>query len=196
MSPLGCSVLLVASYLLGAIPFGLLVARLASGVDVREVGSGNIGANNVRRAAGSGAGALVLVLDAAKAAAPAALAGGLDPSSSWLPPAAGLAAFLGHCFPIYLRGRGGKGVASALGALLILAPHAVGAAVITFVVVAIVTRVVSAGSLAGSAVVAVAAWLGGYPSATAIAATVMALVIVIRHRSNIARLIAGTEPKR
>ena len=196
MTPLGWGALLAASYLLGSIPFGLLVARLAAGVDVRQLGSGNIGANNVRRTAGSAAGALVLLLDAGKAAAPVLVARSLDPANTWLAPAAGLIAFLGHCFPIYLHGRGGKGVASALGALLVLAPNAVGAAVVAFAVVVIVTRIVSAGSLAGSVVAAAAAWLGGSPRPIASAATVMALIIVARHRSNISRILAGTEPKR
>jgi glycerol-3-phosphate acyltransferase PlsY len=183
---------LSAAYLIGSIPFGLLVARMVSGVDVRSVGSGNIGATNVRRAAGSWAGALVLVLDAAKAGLPTLLAARSASDVGWLGPAIAVAAFLGHCFPIYLRGRGGKGVASALGAILVLAPTLALLACSVFAIAVALTRVAAVGSLAAAATVVVAAWTSRLPAETTLAITTMSVVIVLRHRENIVRLWKGS----
>lgn len=189
---------LAGGYLLGSIPFGLLVARLFAGVDVRRVGSGNIGATNVSRAAGAGAGALTLALDAAKGSLPvlaaASLLGTAGPGGDAWPAAAGFAAFLGHVFPPWLRFRGGKGVATALGVTLALAPWAALVGLSTFAAVLAATRIVSAGSLAGSAAAAAAlATAHGAGSPASLAGLAMSASIWIRHRGNVARLLRGEE---
>lgn len=177
--------LIAGAFLAGAIPFGFLLAR-RRGVDIRSHGSGNIGATNVTRVLGARAGALVLVLDALKGALPtaAAITAAADPR---LVAATGGAAILGHCFSPFLRGRGGKGVATALGVFLVIAPALVGIAVAVFAVVLTATRVPALGSLAGSA--AIAAGLvarGGGPYAVLACATTALLVYT--HRTNLARL--------
>ncbi len=189
--------LVAGAYLLGSIPFGLLVSRAAAGVDVREVGSGNIGATNVARAAGRWAALLTLVLDVSKAAAPALLAGRLlGPGAAGWAAAAGLAAFLGHVFPAYLGFRGGKGVAAGLGVLLALSPWAALAAAGTWGAAVAATRMVSVGSLAGAAVGAgVALALHGGRSPASWAALAVAAVVFARHRSNIERIRRGREPR-
>lgn len=186
--------LLVGAYLLGAVPFGLILAKLA-GVDVRAAGSGNIGATNVARTAGRGLGILTLVLDALKGAAPVLVARlGLEAGPA-VEAGAGLAAILGHVFPVYLRFRGGKGVATALGVFAALTPLATGAAVATFAVLFALFRVVSVGSLgAAVALVAATVLLDGRREVVAVAGLVSALV-VLRHAGNIRRLLGGRENK-
>ena len=145
-----------ASYLAGSIPFGLLLGRFFAGVDVREAGSGNIGATNVARTAGRRLGVLTLVLDAAKGALAVgvtAWALGVPNDAGW-PAAAGLAAFLGHVFPVWLRFRGGKGVATALGAFLALTPWLTLGAALVFGVTFAASKVVSVSSLAATAALA------------------------------------------
>jgi glycerol-3-phosphate acyltransferase PlsY len=188
--------LILGAYFSGSVPFGLIVARRSAGIDVRTVGSGNIGATNVGRAAGKSMGALVLALDALKAAVPALL--GLHLASSdggRLGALCGLAAFLGHCFPVFLRGRGGKGVSCALGALLVLAPGAAGVGALGFALGYGRSRIASVGSLAASVATGIALWVFAYSPATALAGTAMVLLIVLRHHGNIRRLIAGSEPR-
>jgi glycerol-3-phosphate acyltransferase PlsY len=192
--------LTAAAYLFGSIPFGLLLTRALAGVDVRQVGSGNIGATNVGRAAGPAAGIATLVLDAAKGALPVLAAGAfLDPAGpgggAW-PAAAGVAAFLGHLFPPWLRFRGGKGVATALGVTLALSPWVALAAIVAFAAVMAVTRIVSVSSLAGAATCAggMLAAHGGRSPATW-AAAFMAAATFVRHRANIARLARGEEQR-
>jgi glycerol-3-phosphate acyltransferase PlsY len=192
--------LAAAAYLFGSIPFGLLLTRALAGVDVRQVGSGNIGATNVSRAAGPAAGIATLILDAAKGALPVlAAATFLDPAGpgggTW-PAAAGVAAFLGHLFPPWLRFRGGKGVATALGVALALSPWVALAAVVAFAAVLAATRIVSVSSLAGAATCAggmLAAQGGRSPASWA--AAFMAAAMVVRHRANIARLARGQEQR-
>ncbi len=190
--------LVVAGYLLGSVPFGLLISRALAGVDVRQVGSGNIGATNVGRAAGPAAGVATLVLDAAKGALPALAAQAfLDPAgpggAAW-PAAAGVAAFLGHLFPPWLRFRGGKGVASGFGALLVLAPGAALAGAVVFAIVLTATRIVSLGSLAGAAsAAAVALSVHGGRSPVSWASVVVATAVGLKHRSNLRRLLARSE---
>ena len=198
MTPsLAGSALVLTGYLLGSIPFGLLLARFVAGVDVRRTGSGNIGATNVARAAGQKLGLVTLFLDAAKGAIPvvaaAALLGVPGEPGPWAA-AAGLAAFLGHVFPPWLRFRGGKGVATAFGVFLALSPWAALAALAVFVASYAGTRIVSVSSLAGAAAcAATAAALHGYRSSATWTALAILAVVVIRHRTNMQRLLRGEE---
>ena len=170
----------------GSIPFGVLIARRAGGVDIQQHGSGNIGATNVTRVLGARAGAAVLVLDAAKGALPVWLAAraGVDPRAAL---AVGGAAILGHCFSPWLAFRGGKGVATALGVFAVLAPPVTAIAVGVFAAVLALTRVPALGSLAGAATIAavIAARGDRDTAAFAIAVTVL---LVFTHRGNLARL--------
>lgn len=182
----------LAGYLIGSLPLGLLLARGWSGVDPRRVGSGNLGATNVYRTAGWGLGLTVMALDIAKGTGAVLLAArsgaGEGPTV-----AAGVAAVLGHVFPVWLRGRGGKGVATACGAFAVLAPLATVASLAAFVVTVAATRVVSAGSLVATlALPSVAALSGSRPAVTA-GAVVAGAVIAWRHRGNLTRIWLGTE---
>ncbi len=181
------------AYLIGSIPFSFLVARAFGVHDVRRVGSGNVGATNVLRSAGRTAGALALVLDVGKGAAASALAGQLAAGEAALPAAAAVAAVVGHMFPVWLRFQGGKGVATGLGAFAPLAPAAALGAIVAFAVVALATRFVSLGSVAGGLVLAgIALGLRG-PDPVAAAAALSAALVVFRHRSNLRRILGGTE---
>lgn len=203
MSDLAWLLAAAAAYLVGAIPFGLIVGKLWKGVDIREHGSGNLGATNALRVLGKGAGGGVLVLDAAKGAGPVLLVSGLAPGApAWAGPLVAGAAVLGHVFPVYLGFRGGKGVATSAGALGALHPAALGVALATFALTVAVTRWVSLGSLlAALALTGGAVALDGPPLAfgaalprTALFAALTVLVWV-RHRANLARLLAGSEPR-
>jgi glycerol-3-phosphate acyltransferase PlsY len=185
--------LVLFGYACGSIPFGVLLARRAA-VDVRHSGSGNIGAANVARTAGALLGLATLVADVAKAALPAALARALTGDAT-IVAATGVAAFLGHVFPVTLRFAGGKGVATALGVLLVVCPLGAAGAVATFAAVFVLARFVSLASIAGALAAPVAVALAGGPAQAVEAALVMALVIVARHRENLVRLRAGTEPR-
>ncbi|HTP28553.1 MAG TPA: glycerol-3-phosphate 1-O-acyltransferase PlsY [Anaeromyxobacteraceae bacterium] len=198
--------LVIGAYLLGSVPFGVLVTRLFAGKDVRQVGSGNIGASNVARAAGKGAGALTLLLDAAKGSLPMLLALHLFPkedavAAQGFAALVGLAAFLGHIYPIWLRFRGGKGVATALGVFLVLAPLPALLALAAFCVVFGATRVAALGSLSATAVGCIGLFAqalsagGVWKSPAPWAGLFIALAIVARHRSNIERLMKGVENK-
>jgi glycerol-3-phosphate acyltransferase PlsY len=184
--------LIAFGYVCGSIPFGLLLARRA-GVDVRRVGSGNIGAANVARSASTGLGVATLALDAAKGAAPVVLARWI--ANDVVGAAAGLAAFLGHVFPLFLGLAGGKGVATALGVLAVLCPPAAAAGLALFVVVFAACRYVSAASIAGAVAATVVAFALSYPASVVATVVAMTLVIVARHRENLVRLRAGTEPR-
>jgi glycerol-3-phosphate acyltransferase PlsY len=193
------SVFLIAacSYLLGSIPFGFLLVRIFRGQDVRLTGSGNIGATNVARSSPA-LGALTLVLDALKGLAAVAVTRGLFPGEGTL---AGLAAFfaiLGHMFPLWLKFRGGKGVATALGSFALLAPKALLVALGIFIVVVALFRHVSLGSILVVALFPVLAWLlhdyGDAPQVLILMA-VASMFIVAKHHQNIRRLLAGTEPR-
>jgi glycerol-3-phosphate acyltransferase PlsY len=187
--PLSVALIAVA-FCAGAIPFGVLLAR-RRGVDIRAHGSGNIGATNVSRVLGARVGAIVLVLDALKGALPTAAALALaDPAAPGDARAVALtggAAILGHCFSPLLRGRGGKGVATALGVFVVLAPALVGVAVGVFVAVLAATRVPALGSLAAALAISVGlvAGRGGPYAALACATTVL---FVYTHRTNLAKL--------
>jgi acyl phosphate:glycerol-3-phosphate acyltransferase len=180
------------AYLCGSIPFGLLITRAASGKDVRTVGSGNIGATNVARAAGKPAAIATLVLDAVKGLVPVLLAARAAQGPPLLVPACAVAAVVGHCFPPWLRFRGGKGVATGLGVSLALAPWAALAGALTWVVLFKLFRISSIGSLAGMAVaLAVAALTANRPALIGLAG--VALLILIRHQANIRRLLRRQE---
>ena len=182
---------IVATYLLGSIPFGLVVSRLCCGVDPRTAGSGNIGATNVARLCGLPYGIATLVLDVAKGFGPV-LAARMTSGSWRFVSLVLLAALAGHMFPIFLRGRGGKGVATTIGVFLAAAPVPAGVAVACCVAVIAATGYVSAGSL----VLAVSMpflCLALGPAALAPAAGVAAVVIIWKHRENIARLRSGQE---
>jgi glycerol-3-phosphate acyltransferase PlsY len=181
------------AYLAGSIPFSFLVARAFGVHDVRQVGSGNVGATNVLRSAGKAAGALALLLDLAKGAAASALAGRLAPGEVALPAAAALVAVVGHMYPVWLRFRGGKGVATGFGAFAPLAPLAATSALAVFALVALATRFVSLGSVAGAAVLALVALALRGPDPVAISAACTAALVVLRHRSNLRRILGGTE---
>ncbi|HXY38077.1 MAG TPA: glycerol-3-phosphate 1-O-acyltransferase PlsY [Vicinamibacteria bacterium] len=183
-----------ASYLVGSVPFSFLVARAFGVRDVRRVGSGNVGATNVLRSAGKAAGLLAFLLDAAKGALATLLAQRLLPGDARIQALAALAVVVGHMYPVWLRFQGGKGVATGLGAFAPLAPWPALWAVVAFVVTAALTRYVSLGSIAGAVVLAVlASTLGGAPRPVALAAALTAALVVFRHRSNLRRLVAGTE---
>lgn len=195
---------LAAGYLLGSVPFGVLLTRLLTGKDVRTVGSGNIGASNVARAAGKKAGVLTLLLDAAKAALPMLAARALAPdraTGQTFAVIVGLAAFAGHLYPVWLGFKGGKGVATALGVFLVLAPLPALVALAAFGVAYGLTRIPAVGSLAGTAVCCAGTFAQelaihgreAWGSPVPWAGLSVGLVIVWRHRANIARLVRGTE---
>lgn len=185
--------LVLLGYLAGSVPFGVLLVRRARGVDVRESGSGNIGATNVARVAGRKLGAVVLALDALKGALPVGLALWLLPGEPWAHVAVGLAAFCGHVWPVWLRLKGGKGVATALGVMGVLVPWAALAALGVYAALVAVWRLSSAGSLAGGlTAVAAAAWTARAPQYAWLSGLFLALM-VWTHRGNILRLLRRTE---
>ena len=183
---------ILAGYLLGSIPFALLMARRWSATDLRRVGSGNLGAANVMRASGVRAGILVALLDMLKGALSVLVAERLSPSAA-APAVAGLAAIVGHIYPVWLRFRGGKGVATACGVFSILTPLAVPPALAVFVAAVWITKYISLGSVLASIALPPLAYAAGGQGPVVAAASAAAVIIVFRHRSNVARLRAGTE---
>ncbi|WP_456432368.1 glycerol-3-phosphate 1-O-acyltransferase PlsY [Thermosulfuriphilus sp.] len=190
----GALVSILLAYLLGAIPFGLIIGLL-KGRDIRRMGSGNIGATNVARCVGKPWGLLTLILDIAKAALPVYLAGKLAPTEIRfvLPAAVGLAAFLGHLYPVYLGFRGGKGVATAVGVYIFLCPLALLVNIALFVAVVAKSGYVSLGSLITSLLMPALVWLLCQNLPVTILALIMAALIWWRHRENISRLLRGEE---
>ena len=185
--------LILSAYLLGSIPTGYIIGNLA-GVDVRKVGSGNVGATNVARFLGKGRGALTLAVDVGKGWLAVYVARRLGVSLVCVT-AVGMAVFLGHLYPIFLRFNGGKGVATALGVFLALAPGTVWVLFVIFAVAVAASRIVSVGSLSAALAAPVVFWLFELPPVVIAMGGFIALMIVWRHRSNIQRLRAGTEPK-
>jgi len=181
----------LAAYLIGSIPFALILAR-RWGADLRQVGSGNLGAANVMRASGVAAGMLVAALDMGKGAASVWLATRIGDGAE-LPAAAGLAAIVGHVYPVWLRFRGGKGVATACGVFSMLTPLAVPPALAIFAVVVWLTQYVSLGSVLASMALPPIAYALGTPAPAVIAAAAASALIVFRHRSNVSRVWLGTE---
>jgi len=185
--------LVALGYLAGSIPFGVLVTRWTLGVDVRAQGSGNIGATNVARVGGKKLGVMVLALDALKGAAPTWTAVFLLPGERWAHAAVALAAFLGHVFPPWLKFKGGKGVATGLGVLLVLEPVAALGGFLVYAVLFAVWRVSSVGSLAAGAVATAWAWLGPSAREYAVLTTVLLAMMLYTHRGNIRRIARHTE---
>ena len=178
-------------YLAGSVPFAFLLARRA-GIDVRLAGSGNVGAANVLRTTGVRRGLTVMLLDVAKGAAAIAVAH-LASAGSVTVAAAGGAAIVGHIYPVWLKFRGGKGVAVAAGVFALLAPLGTVIAGVIFIAVVVSTRYVSLGSVAASVALPPAAWLTGASASEIITAAAAAALIVFRHRTNLGRVRAGTE---
>jgi glycerol-3-phosphate acyltransferase PlsY len=189
-----------AAYFLGSIPFGLLLTKLFGGGDVRKAGSGNIGATNVTRVVGPLGGILTLLLDTAKGAAAVWLAGRVtNESATWMMMAA-FAVLLGHCFPMWLKFKGGKGVATAFGVFLVLCPLAGGSAMLLFVVCVAYWRYVSLGSVAAAAAMPLLIyflWAPRHapPIIVDIGTLGIALLVIYKHDGNLQRLVEGTEPR-
>lgn len=180
----------LAGYTIGSLPLGYLAGRRWGGVDLRHVGSRNVGAANMYRTSGARLGIAVMVIDMAKGAL-AVLATGLFTETA--PVAAGVAAVAGHVYPVWLGGRGGKGVATACGAFAVLAPLATATAALAFLLTVTTTRVVSAGSVAASVILPATAALSGMPAANVRGSVLVGALILWRHRGNLARLGRGTE---
>lgn len=182
---------LAIGYVLGAIPFGLVLTRAFGAGDLRSIGSGSIGATNVLRTGHKGLAAATVLLDAGKGIAAVLIA------ARWLPGTEGVAAIgavLGHCFPVWLRFRGGKGFATAAGVCLALAWQVMIVAAVVWAATLALSRISSVSSMVAVLAAPVAAWLFGL-SAVAAVLGVIAAIVIFQHRSNIARLRAGTEPR-
>jgi glycerol-3-phosphate acyltransferase PlsY len=187
--------LIIFGYLIGSIPFGLLYGRLA-GIDVRQQGSGNIGATNVNRLLGKKLGILTLASDLLKGLLPMLLAAqilGERPDAPLWTMLTGMAAVTGHCWPVYLKFRGGKGVATALGIFIYLAPLQTLIAIMLFVVTVRFSGYVSLGSLGAALSLPILIWLSDGAADLLIISAMIALLIVLKHRENISRLWRGEE---
>jgi len=198
--PLTPILLFLGSYLLGSIPFGLILAKLFAGADIRHAGSGNIGATNVARVAGPLPGVLTLAFDAGKGWLAVWLAGRVMHEEAGVVVIAGFFALLGHCFPVWLRFHGGKGVATAAGIFGALCPEAMVAALILFAVVVWFWRYVSLGSLAAAAAIPLLVYLlwaphFAPPNIVTVGSLAIAALVIFQHRGNIGRLARGEEPK-
>ena len=183
---------IILAYLIGSIPFALILARRWGAADLRSVGSGNLGAANVMRASGLAAGVLVAALYMAKGAASVWLAARVSTGDA-VPAAAGLAAIVGHIYPVWLRFRGGKGVATACGVFAVLTPLAIPPALAVFMAIVWLTKYISLGSVVASVVLPSLAYALGSPTPSVLAAIAASIIIVFRHRSNVLRLRTGTE---
>jgi glycerol-3-phosphate acyltransferase PlsY len=205
LTAIAVSVLLViVAYLLGAIPTGYLAGRYLKGIDIREHGSGSTGATNVLRTLGKSVAAGVLAIDLLKGAIAVALANGLSflptemvpPSwQAWLTTAAGLAALVGHSRSIFLNFTGGKSVATSLGILLVMNPIVALGTLGSFLTILAISRIVSLSSIAGAIAVNILMLVLQQPLPYILFAALAGIYVVIRHRSNIGRLLAGTEPQ-
>jgi acyl phosphate:glycerol-3-phosphate acyltransferase len=185
---------LAVAYLLGAIPFGYFIVKWKTGGDVRASGSGNIGATNVLRTTGRAAGIATLLLDIAKGYAAVLLAARWTDRDHLVVSAAALAVMAGHAFPVFLKFKGGKAVATFVGAFLCMAPFALAAEMVVFIAVVAWTRHISMGSIVGAATFPLAVWLiEKSPIPFVAAAIIGGAFIIYKHSSNIARLRAGTE---
>jgi acyl phosphate:glycerol-3-phosphate acyltransferase len=185
---------IVIAYLIGAIPFGYVLVRLTTGKDIRASGSGNIGATNVLRTQGRAAGVATLLLDVAKGFVAVWLAAKMTNGDPLWMSLAALAVMAGHAFPVFLKFRGGKAVASFIGAFLYLTPLPLAAVLVLFVITVAATRAISAGSIMAAGTFPLGVWLILHPPAPILIAAIIAgAFIVYRHKSNIERLRAGNE---
>jgi glycerol-3-phosphate acyltransferase PlsY len=192
--------LVVLGYFLGSIPFGYLLVRATGGGDIRFKGSGNIGATNVARTSGWAVGIATLLLDAAKGFFAVWLTGHFSRGNIRFMMYAGLAAILGHVFPMWLKFEGGKGVATALGVFLAICWPALAAVVALFLLVAIFWRYISLASISAAAALPLLVYLlyaPGHapPTAVSVCTLLAAVIVIVKHRDNIERLLAGTEPR-
>ena len=184
---------IAGAYLLGSIPTGLLLGKLY-GIDVRQQGSGNIGATNLYRTVGRRVGGITLLGDCLKGLLPVLLAWKLgmgEPMQAWI----GLAAFCGHVFSIFLLFKGGKGVATALGVYLALAPLAVLGALLVFIILVAIWRYISLGSVVAAAVMPVVIWFRPHSPELLIATALISIIVIAKHHANIKRLLEGSESK-
>ncbi len=192
---------LLTSYFAGSFPTSYLLGRLLKGIDIRDFGSGNVGATNTFRVLGPGPGVLVFLIDMAKGAVPVCLItpyiagcmGGLPPA--WLKIFSGICAIAGHNWSIFLKFSGGKGVATSVGVLLGISAKSLGLSAGVWILVTGFFRYVSLGSIAAAVSLPVFMWLGGEDKATLFFGIAVALLIVVKHRSNITRLVNHTEKK-
>jgi glycerol-3-phosphate acyltransferase PlsY len=185
---------LIFAYLCGSIPFAYIVSKVFYGADIRTVGSGNPGATNVFRVFGKKPGIITFICDVLKAFLPTYFAFYIDASFSYCA-AVGVAAFCGHIFTVFLRFKGGKGVASAFGAFCALLPLPALIAVTVFVIVFLASGFVALGSICAALSLPLAAYFSGYPAEVTIFAFAAALLVIYKHRENIKRLRAGRENK-
>lgn len=185
-------IVLVAGYLLGSIPFAYLLGRRHRGIDLRMAGSGNVGAANLLRTTTKKIGVSAMALDMGKGIASVLVARQLEPGAA-APTVAGIAAVLGHIYPVWLGFKGGKGVATTCGVFAVLAPLATAIAGILFLVTVWWTRYVSLGSVVASALLGPLAYLTGSPEITVIGALIVAAIVIERHRANLGRVAAGVE---
>ena len=181
----------LAAYLMGSIPFAQLLSR-RRGVDLRRVGSGNVGASNVLRTLGVRPAVLAMMLDAVKGTVAVLVAQRLTNGVA-APVMAGLASMVGHVYPVWLRFRGGKGVATAAGAFAVLAPVAAAVAAAAFLLTVALTRFISVGSMVAALTLAAWAIASDAPTIVGIGAAIGAALVIIGHRANVVRLVAGTE---
>ncbi len=180
------------AYLLGSVPTGIVVARVLGGVDPRKAGSGNIGATNVSRTSGKKAGALTLAGDVLKGALPPALAVLVSAGDAFVCGVA-LAAIAGHLFPVFLGFKGGKGVATACGAFLVLSPPALFLSMGVFILMVFITRYVSVGSMSAALSMPLFLFIVGAPRQYVVLGVVVAVLIIFKHSGNIKRLVEGRE---
>jgi len=187
------ALMLLFAYLLGSVPIGFLMGFI-SGVDVRQEGSGNVGATNVARVMGKGRGVLTLLGDAGKGYIPVFLSLQLE-LDFWVSAVTAFVAFLGHLYPVFLKFKGGKGVATALGVFLALTPMGAGILVLVFFLVVIFSRMVSLGSLVASVLAPIIFWYSSGSLYLVGLSFLIALFTIARHRDNIQRMISGVEPR-
>lgn len=190
MTVLAC----IIAYLLGSVPNGLLLCRAIWHIDIREYGSRNIGATNVYRTLGKGPGALVFLLDFLKGFLGVCIAM-LLVGTPFAMVLGGIAAILGHSASVFLRFKGGKGVATGLGVIAMLMPAVTGVVFLAWLVIVLVTRYVSLGSIVGAALVPVLALFLDYPTEYTVFGVLAAVLVIVRHHTNITRLLNGTESK-
>jgi glycerol-3-phosphate acyltransferase PlsY len=186
------AVVILTAYCIGSVPFAWLLARRFGAPDLRRIGSGNLGAANVLRASGVTPGVLVALLDVAKGVASVVIAMRLS-ASAWTSEIAGMAAIVGHIYPVWLRFRGGKGVATACGVFAVLTPLALGPAFLVFISTVWLTKYISLASLLATLALPPIAYALGSPTPVVAVACAACVLIVFRHRSNVVRLRTGTE---